>query len=89
MSERISATEASRRLSDLLNRVRYRGDSFVIERNGLIVARLSPVAEQRQISLASILDLLVEKRSGDPAFADDLERIQVEQGTPGADPWAS
>jgi prevent-host-death family protein len=37
----ISATELARRLGDILGRVRYRGDSFLVERNGEPVARLA------------------------------------------------
>jgi prevent-host-death family protein len=39
---RISATEAARNFSDLLNRVFYRGESAVLIRNGVPVARLVP-----------------------------------------------
>jgi prevent-host-death family protein len=41
---RISATEAARNFSDLLNRVFYRGESAVLIRNGVPVARLVPPA---------------------------------------------
>jgi prevent-host-death family protein len=39
----ISATEAARNFSDLLNRVFYRGENAVLIRNGVPVARLVPV----------------------------------------------
>ena len=38
----ISATEATRHFSDLLNRVRYQGQSFDIKRGKEIVARIVP-----------------------------------------------
>ncbi len=38
----ISATEATRHFSDLLNRVRYQGQSFDIKRGREIVARIVP-----------------------------------------------
>lgn len=38
----VSATEAARRLGDLLARVRYRGESFLIRRGRTIVAQLAP-----------------------------------------------
>ena len=34
METRITPTELARSLSDVLNRVRYRGERFRIERNG-------------------------------------------------------
>lgn len=43
MESRITATELARRLGDVLGQVRYRGDSFVIERHGVAVARLAPI----------------------------------------------
>ena len=45
MEHRITATDLARRLGDVLARVRYRGDTFVIERNGDAVARVTPVPE--------------------------------------------
>lgn len=37
--ETISATVAARRLGDLLSRIRYRGESFLIRRGRAVVAR--------------------------------------------------
>ena len=41
MDTTISATELSRRMSDILNRVKYRGERFVVQRNGESIARTS------------------------------------------------
>ena len=43
MATRITSTELDRGLADILNRVAYRGESFVIERGGRELARLEPV----------------------------------------------
>ena len=40
--ENVTATDFSRNLSDFLNRVRYRDESFVIERNHEPVAIVTP-----------------------------------------------
>jgi prevent-host-death family protein len=87
MTATISATAAARNLSDLLNRVLYRGESFVIVRNGVQVARLSPAPERAAVSLAEAVERLAASRTGDPRFADDLERIQAEQPPPGEGRW--
>lgn len=87
MSATISATDAARRLSDLLNRVLYRGESFVIVRNGTAVAQLGPAPERAPVTLAEAVERLLQHRTGDPRFADDLERIQVEQPPPGEGRW--
>jgi len=39
----ISVTEAARGFSDLVNRVRYRGESATLMKNGRPVARIVPV----------------------------------------------
>jgi antitoxin (DNA-binding transcriptional repressor) of toxin-antitoxin stability system len=40
--KKISATMLARQLGDVLGRIRYRGESFEVERNGVIVARIEP-----------------------------------------------
>jgi prevent-host-death family protein len=39
----ISVTLAARKFSDCINRVRYQGASFLLEKNGVPVARIVPV----------------------------------------------
>jgi antitoxin (DNA-binding transcriptional repressor) of toxin-antitoxin stability system len=38
----ISVTEAARNFADCINRVHYQGASFVLEKNGVAVARIVP-----------------------------------------------
>jgi prevent-host-death family protein len=42
MSNTITATELARKLADYLNRVSYRGETFVVHRGGRPVAELRP-----------------------------------------------
>ena len=60
MMERVSATEAARRFSDLLNRVRYQGASFEIARGKEIVARIVPASPPRVVKLAELDELLAK-----------------------------
>jgi prevent-host-death family protein len=88
VDRRISATALSRRLGDVLGRVRYRGESFLVERNGEPVARVVPVAAG---SLTTLEEAFAAWRStGRPeqSFADDLARIGALDRPP-RDPWAS
>ncbi len=39
----ISVTQAARRFADCVNRVRYQGTSFVLQKNGIPVARIVPI----------------------------------------------
>jgi len=43
MEKVVSATEAVRKISDILNSIRYRGESYTIVRRGKPVASISPV----------------------------------------------
>jgi len=87
MEHRISATELARRLGDVLGRIRYRGERFLVERNGAPVARLEPVAG---VPAATLREALAVWRSGEPdlAFAAALERLG-EADRPPENPWAS
>lgn len=87
MEHRISATELSRRLGDVLARVRYRGDSFVVERNRTPVARLIPLSDGPGPSVREALAAWRTAGTTDLDFADDLERIGLADRPP-ADPWA-
>jgi len=86
MEHRISATELARKLGDVLGRIRFRGDSFLIERNGEPVARLIPLPESRVVTLHEALRAWIEAGEPDPGFADDLERVQAADREP-ENPW--
>lgn len=88
MEHRISATDLGRRVGDVLGRIRYRGDSFLVERNGELVARVVPVAEHPAATLREAAAAWTGAGPGDDAFADDLERVMATDLAP-EDPWAS
>ncbi len=88
MEHRISATELARRLGDILGRIRYRGESFVIERNNAPVARIGPVAGSRRLTAREALAAWREAGAGDARFADDLERVGAADRPP-RNPWVS
>ena len=75
MEHRISATDLARRLGDVLARVRYRNDSFVVDRNGEPVARILPLPAGSVTSLHEAFAVWRASGPPDPAFAHDLERI--------------
>lgn len=82
MTTKITATELSRNLSDVLSRVQYQGESFVIERNGRPVAVLEP----RRATWQDLVDLL-QRHPVDDDFADDLEQAQRNQGEVQVHDW--
>lgn len=73
---RISMTEFDRNMSDVFNRVYYRGESFIIERNGKEVALVGPVPPERGVTAQEVADKLghLEVPEG---LADDLEAIRA------------
>jgi antitoxin (DNA-binding transcriptional repressor) of toxin-antitoxin stability system len=84
----ISATELARRLGDVLGRIRYRGDSFVVERNGEPVARITPLAGNNAGSVLEGLQAWCEAAPHDAALADDLDRVNRSDRAP-TNPWDS
>ena len=57
MKSRISATQAARSFSDLMNRVRYRGEGFIVERGGKPICEILP-ATPLKFSGAELANLL-------------------------------
>ena len=87
MELRIRATDLARKLGDVLGKVRFRGDTFVIERNGEPVARLSPWPASGEATLAEGLRAWWESGGADAEFGNDLERVNRADRPP-RDPWA-
>ena len=88
MGHHISATDLARRLGDILGRIRYRGESFVIERNNTPVARLGPVAPRAGVTVRAAFAAWHAAGAADDALADDLERAGGADRPP-RNPWAS
>ncbi len=89
MGSNITATEAARNFSELLNRVRYERETFVILRGGEAVGQLGPVQFRSGITFRDLLAALNRIEKPDEQFADDLEKIQAEQPLAGRSPWPS
>jgi antitoxin (DNA-binding transcriptional repressor) of toxin-antitoxin stability system len=87
MKARISVTELSQDLRSILDRVRRRGDSFLIEQDGEAVAALEPVAAAA--TWASLAKQLGDAPHPGSEFATDLEEIQRHQPDVPTDVWPS
>jgi prevent-host-death family protein len=76
--EEVSATEAARKFSDLLDAVEHRGERFTIVRRGRAIAQIEPagVGQGRDVKA------MLRRHRADPAWAHDLasvrELLQVE-----------
>ena len=69
---RVSATEAARQFSDLLDQVERDGETFVVERRGRAVASIAPAAA---VSGRTVKELM-RSHPPDPAWARDLAELR-------------
>jgi prevent-host-death family protein len=83
---RLTATQAARNFSDVLNRVAA-GEEIEVTRNGLVIAAISrpPVALMSPERFDALMASLPEP---DERFAADLREIRASVGPP-RDPWQS
>jgi prevent-host-death family protein len=82
----MTATEAARNFSALLNRVAA-GERIEVVRAGAPVAVIAP-PEVRLLSAERLRELLASAPPVDDAFADDLRALRAEIGPP-EDDWPS
>ncbi len=79
MSKTVSATEAVRTFSELLNSVKYKGKSYTIVRGGKPIAEIVPVGEvaheRRLGDLVAIMKKLPSLGDDSESFARDIAEI--------------
>jgi len=78
MTLRISATKAARSFSELMNRVRYRGESFIIERGGRPICEILP-ARPPKFSGAEFVNLLRTLPRPDEDYLAVVEELVTKQ----------
>jgi antitoxin (DNA-binding transcriptional repressor) of toxin-antitoxin stability system len=87
MTTKVSATEAVRTFSDLLNRIRYRGEEFLVERAGEPVCRMTPAGPAKTPTFRDLASLLREIPKPDAGYASDVRRATRSQRRPPRSPW--
>ncbi len=91
MAIAISATDAVRRFSELLNAVRYRHDSFTIIRGGKPAAAIVPVESvtsgKSLKGLGEILKLLPHLDDNELFARDIKELVNAQPAAPEKLPW--
>jgi antitoxin (DNA-binding transcriptional repressor) of toxin-antitoxin stability system len=80
MKSRISATEAAQSFSELMNRVRYRGESFIVERGGKPICEILP-AKPPKFTSAELASLLRSVPEPDAEYLEILEELIAKQPT--------
>jgi len=86
MKSRISATQAARSFSELMNRVRYRGESFVVERGGKPICEILP-ARPPKFSGAELANLLRSLPKPDEKYLAVIEDLIAEEPTVAESGW--
>lgn len=86
MKSRISATAAARGFAELINRVRYRGESFIVERNGKPICEIRPAGPTR-FSGAKLADLLRSLPKPDEEYLAVVEDLIAQQPTVAESGW--
>ena len=69
----VSATDAARNFSDLLDAVEHRGERFIILRRGRVVAELQPVSFGRGDEVKALLAGHVPEQG----WAEDVARVRA------------
>jgi antitoxin (DNA-binding transcriptional repressor) of toxin-antitoxin stability system len=82
----MTATEAARAFSDVLNRVAA-GEEVEVTRSGAPVAVIGP-PKARLVSAERFRELMASAPPVDAEFADDLRAVREAAGPP-RDPWDS
>ena len=88
MRSRISATQAARSFSDLLNRVVYRGEEFVVVRGRLPICEITGLHQAPRAQLGQLAQVLRDAPRPDDAFFDELAALITNQAVSRGDPWA-
>jgi antitoxin (DNA-binding transcriptional repressor) of toxin-antitoxin stability system len=73
-------------LSDILNRARYKGETFIIQRNGEPVAKIEPPPKVG-ITLRELAELLRDLPALDEDFEKDVESARSILRDPSMPEW--
>ena len=68
----VSATDAARNFSDILDAVEHRGERFTVVRRGKVVARIEPVATGKGREVKAML----RRHRSDVTFARDVAAVR-------------
>jgi hypothetical protein len=82
MTTRITATELARGLGGVLGRIRNRRESFLVERYGVLVARIGPLKPEKPARLREVVEAWASIEA-DPELAEDLAAVgAAEEASP-------
>ena len=90
MPQTLTVTEVARKFAEYINRVAYRGESFILTKGSKPVAEIRPL--RRGVKGSELLEILKSGPHLDPAdverFATDIDEAREELNKLGVrDPW--
>ena len=88
-TKQLTATELARNLSDVLNRVHYGGEQFLITRNGKPIATLTPPTRESLPTVGDLLETIRDLPRLGPSFGDDIEEVISNQSKSEPPVWES
>ena len=86
MKTRITATEAARKFSEILNRVTYKGETFVVERGGRPVCEIAP-ARTKKFTASDFAEMIKSAPRPDDEYFDAVEEIIKNRQPVAPSPW--
>jgi antitoxin (DNA-binding transcriptional repressor) of toxin-antitoxin stability system len=86
MRIRINATQTARQFSELMNRVRYRGESFIVERGGQPICEILP-AQPARFRGDELAELLESLPTPDEGYLNLIEKLAAKQPKVAASKW--
>ena len=88
METKLSPTDLANNLADVLERVSDRGERFVIERDGRLLATIAPpLRSPPGITVAELIARAGDLRMPGDGFADDVEAGIAAQGFATVPEW--
>jgi antitoxin (DNA-binding transcriptional repressor) of toxin-antitoxin stability system len=76
LPKKITATEAARSFSNVVSRVRFQGEEFIVEKGGEAVCKISPVAVSgARSTVADLLRLLSDLPPIDEDFRKTVRKL--------------
>ena len=86
MKTRVTATEAARKFSEILNRVAYKGETFVVERGGRPVCEIAP-PNPEGVSTRELVEILKSAPHPDKGYLTLLDKLTRKQAPVERSPW--
>ena len=74
----VTATEAARRFSDLLDAVEHDGESFSVVRRGKVVAHIGPVSRGRGADVKELLRQMPPDEDWAPQLAEVRALLEID-----------